>query len=333
MQDKNSVMEKINKIVYRFADLAGMDDRKMCEDLIIRLSNSNINDSIDEILVSLNNLLNRGKLSTDQILSNADLIISLNPEKYKSSDDLIKRLQWLKSMNMEYTQMSLTENHKLILETFDSFNDLIGTTFDSFYAGGLVGYLTTKHALERYHGDLDLFINEEQLITLYSLVQQSKDFEFISNMDHKEQTGHEFTIKYKDTPMSVGLFLFSRLPNKEVVIKDYFYLDCKQSKDLVVNETHLTANYASMLFSDNIKEHNGRFYKAQSLEGIYYVKRNSRPKDKYDAQIISKYVDMKIVEKLDSERGLNYNVNNKPASGSIVNQLDTTIRKKALIKK
>lgn len=39
--------------------------------------------------------------------------------------------------------MPLTENHKLVLEAFDKFNELIGTLFDCFYTGGLMGYLVT----------------------------------------------------------------------------------------------------------------------------------------------------------------------------------------------
>ena len=324
---KDEIVNKnIQQIVYKFAGMAGIDDKKMCDDSVSRLSKLDINDSIDTILVSLNSLLNRGVLTAEQILSNADSILVLNPEKYKSSDDLIKRLQWINSMNMEYPQMPLIENHKLVLEAFDKFNGLIGTKFDSFYTGGLMGYLATNHELERYHGDLDLFINEKQLLALYSLVQQSETFEFVSNMDHKEQNGHEFKINYKGTPMSIGLFLFSRLPNEEMVLKEYFYPEQNQSNGLVVNEKHLTGDYASMLFSAEPREHNGAFYKTQSLEGIYHAKRDSRPKDRYDAQVIKKYVDMGVVRRLDTERQSNYNVANVPASGSIVEQLDSIIR-------
>ncbi len=319
--DKN-----IQQIVYQFASLAGIDDKKMCDDLISKLSKLDINDSIDTILVFLNGLLNKGALTLEQILSNVDSILALNPEKYKTSDDLIKRLQWIKSMNMEYPQMPLTENHKLVLEAFDKFNGLIGTKFDSFYTGGLMGYLATNHELERYHSDLDLFINEEQLFVLYSLVEQSEDFEFMSNMDHKEQNGHEFKINYKGTPMSIGLFLFSRLPNKEMVLKEYFYLDQNQNNGLVVNENHLSDDYASLLFSTEPKEHNGIFYKTQSLEGIYHAKRDSRPKDRYDAQVIKEYVDMDVVKKLDIEKQHNYSIANVPASGCIVEQLDSIIK-------
>ena len=325
-RDEIAKRTRLSGIVYQFAGMAGIDDKKMCDDLISKLSKLDINDSIDTILVSLNSLLNKGVLTEEQILSNIDSILALNKEVYRTSDDLIKRLQWIKSMNMEYPQMPLTENHKLVLEAFDKFNELIDIKFDSFYTGGLMGYLAINHELERYHGDLDLYINEEQLLALYSLVQQSEDFEFVSNMDHKEQNGHEFKINYKGTPMSIGLFLFSRLPNKEMVLKEYFYPEQNQNNRLFVNENHLTSDYASMLFSTKPKEHNKAFYKTQSLEGIYHLKRDLRPKDIYDAKVIKEYVDMEVVKRLDTERQLNYNVTNIPASGSIVEQLDSIIR-------
>ena len=130
----------------------------MCNNLVEKLLNLDTNDSIDTILVSLNSLLNRNVLSIDDILSNVNLILSLKPDKYLSAENLISRLNWIKGMNLEYPQMPLTENHKLVLEAFDKFNEIIGTSFDCFYTGGLMGYLATNHCLERYHIDLDLLV-------------------------------------------------------------------------------------------------------------------------------------------------------------------------------
>ena len=48
-------------------------------------------------------------------------------------------------------------------------------------------------------------------------------------MNHKEVNGHEYKVTYKDTPMSIGLFLFSRLPNQEIVLKNYYYQNPNQS--------------------------------------------------------------------------------------------------------
>lgn len=320
--------ELLKNIVYKYAELSKITDTKMCDNLIEKLSTLNTDDSIDAILVSLNSLLNRKILSVDDILSNVNLILLLNPDKYHSADDLIARLNWIKGMNLEYPKMPLTENHRLVIETFDRFNELIKTNFDCYYTGGLMGYLATGHSLERYHGDLDLFINEEQLFTLYELVQSSDDFEFVSNMDHKEVNGHEYKITYKGTPMSIGLFLFSRLPNQELVLKEYYYLNQDPNQDLYVDEHHLSGRYASMMFSNELREHNGSFYKMQTLESIYNSKKNSRPKDRYDANIIRGFIDEQIDYRLDTEKQDNYDINHRIAINSVVQRMEETMKNK-----
>lgn len=309
--------EQIKKIVYTFTKLANVNNENICNDLINRLSVMNEEDVIDYLVVALSDLAEKGQVKADDIFSNIGLITSLS-EKYSSKDDLMTRLNWLKSMNMTHPQMPLSENHKLVIEAFDKFNQIIGTNFDSYYTGGLMGYLATSHPLERYHGDLDLFINEEQLEALYEIVMQSEDFEFISNMDHKEENGHEFKIQYKGTPMSIGLFLFERKPNNEIVIKEYYHLNNNPSEELLVNEQHLSPEYAQMIFANDIRNHNGIPYRMQSLESIYNSKKNSRPKDRYDATIIKDSIDLMIDYQLDTQKQNNYDVKRKDANDSIV---------------
>lgn len=314
--------EQIKKVVYTFATLSNINDKQLCDNLVNRLISMKIDDVMDYLIVSLSDLVSKGALKQDDVFSNANLLISISPEIYSSTDDLMKRLNWLKSMNMEHPQMPLSENHKLVIETFDKFNQIIGTSFDTYYTGGLMGYLAIDHPLERYHGDLDLFINEEQLESLYELVSQNEEFEFISNMDHKEQNGHEFKVQYKDTPMSIGLFLFERKPDDEIVIKEYYHSNSNPNEELLVNEQHLAPEYAKLIFSNQIKQHNGIPYRMQSLESIYNSKKNSRPKDRYDASIIKDSVDLLVDYNLDTKKQGNYDVKRKNADISVVAEIE-----------
>ena len=319
--------KKVQDIVTKYANLAHITDEKALEGIINDISSKAPDDAIDAIIGSLISLLNKGALTEEQILSNAGLILNLNPEKYKTTEDLVSRYKWLKSMNMVHTQMPLEENHKLVIEAFDKFNELIETDFDAFYTGGLMGYLATNHELERYHGDLDLLINEEQLEELRKRIEESKDFQFVSNMDHKEVNGHEYKITYKDTPMSVGLFLFSREADGGIITKEYYYPNQNTSETLRVDEHHLTPVYVSIMFDENIHEHNGIPFRMQSLESIYDAKKNGRPKDRYDADIIRDSVDMGIVEKYDEEKQFNYDVNGVVAAGSVVDRMESRLKR------
>ncbi len=319
--------EIITKLVYTFAQRANITNQNQIYDTINKLCSMNISDSIDAILISLNDLLNRKMITEEDIFTNVESIINLNPEQYTSVNDLIARLNWIKGMNMEHPNMPLTENHQLVIDVFDEFNALIEGRFDCYYTGGLMGYLATNHVLERYHGDLDLFINEQQLIALKDLIDSSTDFEFVSNMDHKEVNGHEYKIIYKGTPMSIGLFFFERQPDNSITTKEYYFENQNGSEQLFVDEHHLSKDYTDMSFSNLVRYHNGSPYKMMSLESIYNSKKNSRPKDRYDARIIKNDVDMMIDYKLDVERKNNFTVNHKAISKSIVHRVEEIMQK------
>lgn len=320
-------IEKLKKIIYTFSELANIKNQDTCNNLINHLSTMNEEDVIDYLIVTLSDFVRVGKLKIDDIFSNINIITDLS-FKYPTKESLIERLNWLKSMNMEHSQMPLSENHKLVLEVFDKFNEIIGINFDAYYTGGLMGYLAIKHPLERYHGDLDLFINEEQLESLYELVKQSDDFIFVSNMNDKEENGHEFKIQYKDTPMSIGLFLFERKSDNEIVTKEYFHKNNNQNEELLVNEHHLVPEYAQMIFSDQIRQHNGIPYKMQSLESIYNSKKNSRPKDRYDASIIKDNINLMIDYSLDTKKHNNYDIKHKNADVSVVAKMEKELNNK-----
>ena len=71
--------------------------------------------------------------------------------------------------------------------------------------------MTSNHKLGRYHGDLDIMVNERQLVKLRERIKNSNDFDFIDNMINKiQEDGHEYEIAYKYGPMSIGRFLFDR---------------------------------------------------------------------------------------------------------------------------
>ena len=309
--------EIFKKIVYTFSSLAGVNDKEVIDNFVNKASTYNEENAIDVLIISINNLINGKKLTLEQIYDNADLLTSLS-DSYKTIDSFINRLEYLRSMNLVNKETSLEENHKLVLEAFDRFNSLIGTNLDTYYVGGLMVYLAINRPLERYHGDIDMFINEQQLSNLMNILKDNEDFHFVSNMDHKEENGHEYKIQYKDSPMSIGLFLFERKENNELVIKDYFYKD----NNLLCNEKHLSASYAALAFSSNIMNHNGIPFRMQSLESIYNSKKNSRPKDKYDAELIKDYVDIMIDFQMDNEKLNNYWKQNVDASNSVVAQIE-----------
>lgn len=294
---KETIIDLVNIVSKK----ASITDQEQINETINRLCSMNIDDAIDAILVSLNDLLDRNLLTKEEIFANIPMIISLNPEKYASAEDLIERLNWLKGMNIEHPAMPLTENHKLVIDAFDNFNALVQDKFDCYYTGGLMGYLATNHELERYHGDLDLFINEDQLIALKKLVDASSDFEFVSN--------------------------FERKLDNSITVKEYYFENQNTQGQLFVDEHHFTKEYTDMSFSNLVRQHNGIPYKMLSLESIYNSKKDGRPKDKYDANVIKDYVDISVDYRIDAERKNNVDVKHKPVQNSVVHTVENVMVK------
>lgn len=319
--------EIIYELVNIFARKINITNQDEINNIIDKLCSMDINDSIDYILVLLNDLLIRRIITKDDIYENAHFIIKLNQEKYNSVNDLIERLNYIKGMNMEYPSMPLSENHKLIIEAFDSFNKLINGKFDCYYTGGLMCYIATNRKLERYHGDLDLLINEQQLVDLKALVDSSDNFEFISNMEHKEVSGHEYKIVYKDTMMSIGLFLFERQADNSITTKEYYIEHKDGNRQIFVDEHHLSKNYTDMSYSNLIRYHNNYPYKMVSLERIYNAKKNLRPKDSHDAETIKNDIDMMIDYNLDVERKNNFDIRHKVCIQSVIHEIESSIKK------
>ncbi len=291
----------VRNIVQDIADLLGVheDEKIMAE--INRLQSMEIVDAVDSLLISLAGRINLNQIKKADALKVAKKhITKLMPEKYPTISDLIKRLESIKIMNLDNAKMSLKANHKELLTIFDNINILLGSKFDYYHTGGIMGYIASNIPLQRYHEDLDIFFNENQLFELKKLIDDNPDFKLISNMKQKGDNGHEFSIKYKNSPIEIGLFLFARGEKNELILKNYYY---DENKNLIVVETSLSEKYSALVFpKNNIKSHNNIPYSMQSLEAIYLSKKNAnRMKDKQDISVLERKVDIKIVNKIKKE--------------------------------
>ena len=315
--------DKIKQVVYTFASILHIEDSKVCDEMIDKLTNMELDDAIDRIIVSLSEFVTKGDLTEQDLLNNADVLLSLYPEKYSSIESFYDRFHYLENMNLKYPEVPLAMNHRLVISVFDKFNELIGNNFDCYYVGGLMGYLATSHSLERYHGDLDLLINEEELEKFYHLILENDEFSFINNMDKKEPGGHEFKIQYNHSPMSIGLFLFERLPDGKIIRKEYYRENGDSGECLYVDEHHLSSDYSNLIFSDQVRMYDGFSYKMCSLESIYNTKKcSTRPKDRFDCLVIEDAIDKYIDYQIDVAKKDNYDVFRKSAAGSVVSHME-----------
>lgn len=226
----------------------------------------------------------------------------------------------LQEMNLENNKVDLYTNHNMLLNIFDRLNMLLNNDLDCYYTGGAILFISNGFPLERYHTDLDLFVNEAHLFFLKKIISCDSDFKINSNMHKKGVNGHEYKISYKDYPVSVGLFLFERKKDGGIITKKYYY-DLPDIKHLYVDERHFTSEYVKLVFNDNILVHNDSFYKMLSQEFIYYSKINlksARPKDLYDIRFIEKRINIDILRSIDIEKQKKVDITHKNADNSIL---------------
>lgn len=290
--------EKIKDAVYTYAKEAHFDNEAELNRLIDSLEPLSDEEIVTKIVIVLGRFVDSGRLSREAVVDNVDKILAIAPDKYKDIDDLLGLFKGLKEKNMIYTATSTEENHRLVMETFDKFNELLaGQYLDCYYTGGLMGYIITDTPLERYHSDLDMMVNEEELMTLKKIVESNPDFTLECYMDGKEDNGHEFGIRYKNSPMTIGLFLFTREKDGSITNKSYYY--DRETHDLMCKEEARDVEFSSRAFEHEEREYNGNPYKIMGLEYMYALKATSyREKDLYDAKLIEPHVDMEVTERM-----------------------------------
>jgi len=283
---------KIKDMVMTYAHAAHFDDEKEIDKLVDELEPLSDEEVITRSVVIIGRFADTGRISREDVVDNVDKLLAIAPDKFKNVEDLIGLFKDLKRKNMIHAATSNEENHRLVMETFDKFNEMLdGQYLDCYYTGGLMGYIITGTPLERYHGDLDILINEEELETLKKIVESNPDFTFESHMEGKEEHGHEFAIRYKNSPMTIGLFLFTRERDGTMVNKSYYY--DRDSHDMMCIEEVHDAEFSSKAFETTERMHNGKPYKIMSLEYMYALKSTSyRDKDLYDAKLIEPHVNL-----------------------------------------
>lgn len=167
----------------------------------------------------------------------------------------------------------------------------------NYYIVGAIGaYLSIGLKSNRMHDDLDILIEEKDVYLLKDVFENS-DYNFYDNRYTSEKTlnehnytdgEHEVIAKQKNRNFHIGFFLFSKNDEQYTII-EYFKEGNLQKKI----ERSLPIKYFKYQYSDNLIEYGGIHFKTVTVECIYKNKLNmNREKDKYDCEILRKYLDL-----------------------------------------
>lgn len=227
--------------------------------------------------------------------------LKLLADKYNVNiDDLHKRYTWLKNMCIDPNLCHLDENHKMIYKIFDEYNKMLNENeIEYYYTSGILAYLLVNKELERYHHDLDVFVNMKDLDKLENVCGKY-NFSFERKIGDRGDGTKRVMLKmyYRDRiDIPITVFMYVREKDNSIIQKDYFMDESgKKYVEYIYNSPVIT----KLSFSDTPNYHDNIKYYSITLEALFLCKTGNRPKDIYDCNIFSSSVDTNKLKELEN---------------------------------
>lgn len=295
-------MEKIESIVFTLARLANASEEE-AKKLIDKYSTM----TDIEIIKDLSILSYRMFSSNEGFYNYAlTLIRSINPKKCPPIEDMKSILKSMFSNEVE-GNMALEENHNLINETLDNITPLFNEAgIDYYIVGALPCFIKTGQPLFRYHDDIDIMINEDDMDIAKELMEMC-GYEFHDdryptmeryNEMQQNKPPHTVLAQHPDNEFHIGFFCFAREEDKSITMREYSHHieDGKVVTDVL--ERKSTPEGTTLRYDNTPTEYLNTSFRTSTVESVYHLKSiTKRPKDVTDMKKLEPFVNK---EKLDA---------------------------------
>lgn len=242
-------------------------------------------DKLDVLLYNVFSNIYDGKSKNSEI--------ELLANQYNVSVDYLHdRFLWLTNMEINPNFCHLDENHERIYKIFDEYNRMLNeNNIEFYYTSGILAYLLVNKELERYHHDLDIFINMDCLEKLENICN-NYNFSFERKIGERGDGTKRIMLKMYysnqiDIPITV--FMYIKKADGSIIQKDYF-LDENDQK--FVEYIYNSPLISQLSFSEIPKFHNNIEYYSITPEALFLCKMGNRPKDIYDCTIFRNIVNV-----------------------------------------
>lgn len=218
-------------------------------------------------------------------------LLKISKENNISIENLYQRYKWMKFLNIDPNIIHLKENHRLIYKIFDEYNKMLNEIdIEYYHTSGILSYLLVNKELQRYHHDLDIFINMDDLEKLEEKCN-NYGFTFERQIGDRDDGTKRIMIKmyyngFEEIPITV--FMYTKESDLSIVQKDYYFND---NEEPYVEYIYNSPRIAELSFSNIPYYHNNIKYYAITLEALYFSKLGRRSKDVYDCSVFEENVD------------------------------------------
>ena len=247
-----------------------------------------------------------------------DVIRNINPEICPQIDEMKSILSKM-FLNEEEGNMSLEENHQLINESLIKFTALFNQYgIDYYIVGALPCFIKTGQQLFRYHDDIDIMVNEEDIPKIAEIMELTgykfydDRFPTIESFKQMQENKPPHTVlaQNPNNEFHLGFFTFRRENDNSITMTEYSH---RLENDIVMIdllERKSTPIGTSLRYDETPTTYLGTTFKTSTVESVYSLKSyTKRPKDITDIQKLEPFIDRKKLEEL--KKNPNINVESK----------------------
>ena len=273
-----------------------------------------------EIIKELSQISYRMFSSNTELYDYAlSIIRSINPEICPPVTEMKSILSKIFS-NQTEGNMSIEENHQLINESLIKFTTLFNQYgIDYYIVGALPCFIKTGQQLFRYHDDIDIMLNEEDIPKIAEIMElvgyKFYDDRFPSieryNQMQKSKPPHTVLAQNPNNEFHLGFFTFKRESDNSITMTEYSHR--LENNIVVVDllERKSTPLGTMLRYDETPTTYLGTSFKTSSVESVYNLKNyTKRPKDITDMKKLEQYIDKKKLEELKKNPNINIEYKN-----------------------
>lgn len=306
---------RLQNTIESLSKLVPVDENKKNE-LIERFSL--MNDA--EVIKELSTLVYRTLGTNDDYYNYALTVIrNINPEICPPVEEMKEILAKMFSNEVE-GNMSLDENHKLVNESLIKFASLFNQAgIDYYIVGALPCFLKTGVPLFRYHDDIDIMVNEDDIPKIAELIELSgykfhdDRFPTIERFHEMEQNKPPHTVlaQNPENEFHLGFFTFRREPDNSITMREYSHRE--ENGEVFVDVLERTSDPigTALRYDEVPTEYYGTSFRTSTVESVYNLKSyTKRPKDITDMQKLEPYVDKEKLVQISQHKNQNITYEN-----------------------
>jgi hypothetical protein len=306
---------KLNNAIDSLSRVITVSEEKK-QELITKYSSL----SEKEVIKELSQIVYRLLRNNEELYNfSLGVIRNINPQICPSIEEMKSYLSRMFSNEID-GNMSLEENHSLINETLIKFTTLFNQNgIDYYIVGALPCFLKIGMPLFRYHDDIDIMINEEDIPKVAEIVElsgyQFYDDRFPSLERYEEmeknKPPHIVLAQNPNNEFHLGFFTFRREQDNSITMTEYSHR--LEDGEVVVDllERHSDPIGTELRYDDNPTEYMGTTFRTSTIESVYDLKGYTRrPKDITDMKKLEQFIDKQKLEALKQHPNRNIELHN-----------------------